>query len=122
MENFFKALAQSKLPSILIIGIFLSIGFFLVKDQPLSFTPSLIWGSFFLILGIILGLLSYSDHRNKEHTDKLLKYYQDALDAVSKTHSSFETKTQTELTNNSSVSKLSSGYTAQSADTKTQDS
>ena len=122
MENFFKALAQSKLPSILIIGRFLSIGFFLVKDQPLSFTPSLIWGSLFLILGTILGVLSYSDHRNKEHTDKLLKYYQDALDAVSKTHSAFEAKTQTELTNDSSVAKLSSGYTAQSAGTKTQDS
>jgi len=122
MENFLKAFAQSKLPSIFIIGIFLSVGFFLVKDQPLSFTPSLVWGSLFLILGIILGILSYSDHRGKEHTDKLLKYYRDALDAVSKTHSAFEEKTQTGLTNDSSVTKLSSGYTAQSTGTKTQDS
>ena len=124
-----KALAQSKLPSILLVGTFLTVGYFLIKGETLAFTPSLIFGSIFLILGLLLGVFSYSDHRNKEHTDKLLANYENllktqtaVLDSVSKTKVTFETRTQKEITDNVTATKLTSGYTAQSHGSETLDS
>ncbi|MBD3360365.1 hypothetical protein GF366_01025 [Candidatus Peregrinibacteria bacterium] len=122
MKEYLKAFADSKIPSLLIVGLFIVVGALLIKGEELAWSPSLISGGILLILGVFLGILSYSDHRNKEHTDKIIKYYKDALDSVSKTHSAFETKAQSELTSNNSMGTEGSQYIAQDNGTVTQDS
>ncbi len=96
MNAFFKALGESKIPTLLLIGLIFYMGCWLLinsGNNP-SATPA---GYGVLIFGAILSVITFVDYRSKEHIDNLLNYYKTALENISKTHSSFENSTQDKL-------------------------
>ena len=112
MEEFFKNFAQSKIPSLFIVGLFLSIGFFLIKgEDAFSFSPSILWGSIFFIFGILLGVLSYADQRNKEHIDNIISNYKKTLEDIQKARSFSEEITKSSLTDGKENSQFNEQYT-----------
>lgn len=100
MEAFLKAFAQSKIPSLLLIGIVLFIGAYIVINSKGSQAILLI-GSAVILVGIVLAVISFADYRNKESVEALIQHYNTALNNISKTHTTFEDKTQRTLTSNS---------------------
>jgi hypothetical protein len=103
IKEFFKAFGQSKLPTLFLIFVLLYFGADIVvksnKDQGV-----LIVGGGLVLLAGILGLISFSDYRNKENTDTIIGYYKSALGDISKTHSVIEKTSQNTMTSKANPS------------------
>jgi hypothetical protein len=111
--EFFKAFGQSKIPSLLLLLLIYGSGVLLIinssKDQGIFAVGCLV-----LLVGAILSIISYGDYRNKEHYDGLLRYYQTALENISRTHTTIEENSQITMANRSNANTVgaSGEYTA----------
>jgi hypothetical protein len=96
MSEFLKALGESKIPSLLLLGVIYYFGVSLLinSGKNPAAAPA---GNGILVLAAVITIITAVDYRNKEYTDNLLRHYKDALDSISKTHSAFEDKTQDNL-------------------------
>lgn len=102
--NILKELQKTKLPTLLLIGAILVAAVTLIKDAERFDSPSFTSGIILLIVDLILVLISFVDYRNKEHMDKIVNYYQTALNDLGKTNSAYSRNQRENLKN----SKLSS--------------
>ncbi|MBU4017418.1 hypothetical protein KKF69_08165 [Patescibacteria group bacterium] len=100
MEEFFKSFAQSKIPSLLLMGTVLFIGAYIVVNSKNS-QSVLVTGAVVILVGLVLAIFSFSDYRNREYVDAIIQHYKNALDNIGRTHSLFENKTQQTLKGNS---------------------
>lgn len=93
MKEFFTKLVELKIPTILILALFFITGSYLVvsstNSQSIFFT-----GIGILIVGVILALISFSDHRQNEQFANLIKHYETALKNISETHTRIEKNAQ----------------------------
>lgn len=91
MNEFLKSIGQSKIPSLLLLGLTYSAGVTLLIHS--GSNPAVIpAGDGLLILAGVLTILSAVDYRNKESIDHIIKHYKDALEFTSKINSSLEDK------------------------------
>lgn len=97
MKEFFTALGNSKIPSILLLMLLYASGIYLIKGET-GMSISAIAGVIILIIAGTLTVFSYADFRKREETDSIIKSYDKALTSISNTHSKFEENQQKTLT------------------------
>ena len=100
MDQFFKAFGESKLPTLLVLGLVYIIGAWLLVNSGKN-PSATIPGYVILTFAGILTLISFFDYRNKEEVDRILKNnkqhydgildsYKSALTAISQTSTTAE--------------------------------
>lgn len=96
VDNFLKSFAESKIPTLLLIGIIMFVGAHIITGSEGSQTIILI-GLGIELVGLVLAIISFAEYRYKEHVDMIINHYSRALSNISKTHSAFENKALTDL-------------------------
>lgn len=109
MESFFKAFVDSKIPSLLVLLLFFFFGSYLLIDSKQN-SVVLTSGAILLLIGCVLGTLAFESFKRKEYIDSVISHFKNALDTISKTHSSFEQNTQQSLENSQHVGKDEQAY------------
>ena len=89
MEKFLDLFIKTKIPTLILIGVFLYFGVTLIKGSDLVSTSG-IAGIIILGIGALLGVFSFADYRSREHTDHIVEHYKKALETLSLTHSKYE--------------------------------
>lgn len=111
METVIKAIVEAKIPTIILIGLILFTGAYILINSKES-TILLAIGGGVLLIGLVLSIISFTDYRNKEYIDSIVQHYRTALDSISKTHSLIENKTQSSIEKESEkIGSESNGYT-----------
>lgn len=94
--KFLGLFIKTKIPTLILIGLFLYIGASLIKNSEII-SASGISGIIVLGIGALLGIFSFADYRNREHTDHIVEHYRKALETLSLTHSKYEETKQNTL-------------------------
>src|SRR4051812_16675564 len=99
MGELFKAFGQSKIPSLLLVLMIYSAGITLLWIAVKSSNNQVMFyfGGGTLLLASIIAVINFVDYRYKEHTETLLRYYKNALEDISFTHSKFEESSRNTL-------------------------
>jgi len=96
-EKLVDAIKEFRLPSLVLIFILLYFGSDLVKASK-DFNTTSIAGCVILIIAILFALFFFFNWMNKEHYEKIINSYNDALNNITKSFKLREQKDQEQTT------------------------